>query len=89
MPPEEEVLVRVTDDRREGTYANLALVSHSAHEFTIDFCQAQSAERSAPAEAYVVARVRIAPTLVEAVVRALGSNVEAYEAAFGPIKDVR
>jgi len=36
---EQEVHVRVRDDVREGIYANLALVSHSAHEFTIDFCQ--------------------------------------------------
>jgi len=37
----------------------------------------------------VVARVRIAPTLVDAVVRALRSNVEDHETTFGTIKDVQ
>ena len=86
---EQEVHVRVPDDVREGIYANLALVSHSAHEFTIDFCQVQPSEQRSAVEADVVARVRIAPTLVDAVVRALRSNVEDHETTFGTIKDVQ
>jgi Protein of unknown function (DUF3467) len=85
---EQEVRVRVSDDVHRGSYANLALVSHSAHEFTIDFCQVQSSEGPG-VEADVVARVRVAPTLVGAIISALRSNVEDHEAAFGPIKDVQ
>jgi len=89
MAEEQEVRVSVRDEVRQGSYANLALVSHSAHEFTIDFCQVQSGESSAPVQADVVARVHVAPTLVDAVVRALRSNLAAYQAAFGPIKEVQ
>ncbi len=35
------VRVTVPDDVRQGVYANLALVSHSGHEFSVDLCQVQ------------------------------------------------
>jgi Protein of unknown function (DUF3467) len=87
-----QVRVRVPAEQNRGVYANLVVVSHSAHEFTLDFCEVrpQGLEAGLQGEVQgdVVARVRVAPTLVESVLQALQSNVEAYEDQFGAIRRV-
>ena len=39
MAKEQEIQVQVPPDIAVGVYANFALVRHTEHEFTIDFCQ--------------------------------------------------
>jgi hypothetical protein len=79
------VKVVVPDDAKHGTYANFLVVSHSPHEFTLDFCQLQPGRDSNETTAEVVSRVRIAPTLVGKVIQALNTNMTNYEDRFGPI----
>ena len=81
------VNVSVPQDLRHGTYANFLAISHSPHEFTLDFCQVMpSTEGTVTAE--VVSRVRIAPTMVGKVIQALTTNMTGYEDRFGMVRDV-
>lgn len=83
------VRVRVAPEVRQGVYANLSLVSHSGHEFTVDFCQVQPGGSSDTVPADVVSRVHLPPTLVPSLIETLQANMAAYERQFGAIRDVR
>ncbi len=84
VPP--SVHVRVPDDVSRGVYANLVLVSHSEHEFTVDWCQVQHVADAENVPADAVARVHIAPTLVPSLIQTLERNLEAYERQFGGVR---
>lgn len=84
-PAGQQWQVSVPDDLKHGTYANFLIVSHSPHEFTLDFCQTQPGGSSGERRADVVSRVRIAPTMVGKVLRALNTNLANYEDRFGPV----
>lgn len=84
-PGGKQVQVVVPDAQKHGTYANFLVVSHTAHEFTLDFCQLLPGEQGT-LKAEVVSRVRIAPTMVGRVLNALNSNMSNYEERFGPVK---
>jgi hypothetical protein len=86
--PQKQVKVNVPDEHRHGTYANFLVVSHSPHEFTLDFCQIMQGGEPGETKAEVVSRVRVAPTLVGKVISALNTNMTNYEERFGQI-DVR
>ncbi|MGM9787298.1 MAG: DUF3467 domain-containing protein [Candidatus Cryptobacteroides sp.] len=64
-----------------GKYSNLALLSHSATEFYLDFAQ------MAPGfnKAKVCSRVIMHPEHAKRFLIALKDNVAKYEAQFGPI----
>lgn len=85
--------IRVPPEMESGVYANVVGIWHTPHEFTIDFSVLQPigpAEHGEPGAmavgATVVARVKIAPTLVFDVLRALNENMTGYEAMFGEIR---
>jgi hypothetical protein len=79
------VKVVIPDEEKSGTYANFLVVSHSPHEFTLDFCQLQPRREGGETIAQVVSRIQIAPTLVGKVIQALNTNMTNYEDRFGPI----
>jgi hypothetical protein len=82
------VELRVSEDVEPGVYANLLSVWHSAHEFTLDFATSLPAVLGpeGPVQpARVTARVKLPPTVVFSVLRALNENLTAYEAAYGPV----
>ncbi len=82
------VRVTVPDEARQGVYANLALVSHSGHEFSVDLCQVQHGAEGDEVRADVVSRVHLPPTMVRSLIRTLQANLEAYEGRFGAIRQV-
>jgi hypothetical protein len=82
------VRVIVPDDVRAGVYANLALVSHSGHEFSLDLCQVQHAAEGDEVRADVVSRVHLPPTMVRSLIRTLQANLDAYEGRFGEVRSV-
>ncbi|MDX1619630.1 MAG: DUF3467 domain-containing protein [Nitriliruptorales bacterium] len=86
-PQQQRVNVQLSDDLKQGTYANFLVVSHSPHEFTLDFCQLQPGEPG-QVQAEVVSRVRIAPTLVAKVIQALNTNLNGYEEKWGSVKAI-
>jgi hypothetical protein len=82
------VRVNVRDDVRQGVYANLALVSHSGHEFSVDLCQVQHGSGTDEVRADVVSRVHLPPTLVRSLITTLQANLDAYEGRFGAVRAV-
>jgi len=83
---QQKVNVVVPDEVKHGEYANFLLVSHSPHEFTLDFCQLLPSGEKGKVNAEVVSRVRIAPTMVGRVLSALNTNLSNYEDRFGQVK---
>ena len=88
QPRKPRIDVRVPEDQKTGTYANLLVVTHGPHEFTLDFAQFQPSNDGTKVTAEVVQRVRIAPTLVGQVMQALNANLTKYEDRFGPVKAI-
>ena len=87
--PRPQVNVQVDDELRHGVYANFLVVSHSPHEFTLDFCQVMPrGDSSGNVTAEVVSRVKIAPTMVGRVLNALNTNMTNYEEKFGSVKHI-
>ena len=84
--PNAQVQVVVPDEIKHGEYANFLVVSHSPHDFTLDFCQLLPAGEKGKVNAEVVSRVRIAPTMVARVLNALNTNLAGYEERFGQVK---
>ena len=82
------VHVRVPDDGARGVYANIVLVSHSGHEFTVDLCQVCRAPDAGEVVADVVSRVHIPPTLVVPLIQTLQRNLDAYQDQFGAVRAV-
>jgi Protein of unknown function (DUF3467) len=86
--------VQVPPELEGGVYANFLSVWHTGHEFTLDFSATQPPQRLDPDEpsspvnvpCRVVARVKIPPTLVFDVIRAMNENMTRYESVFGEIR---
>ncbi len=86
--------VFVPDDQAAGAYANLLNVWHTAHEFTLDFATVMPAESGVNEAgddivripARVVQRIKVPPTLIFDVIRALNENMTRYEESFGTIQ---
>jgi hypothetical protein len=84
--------VQVPPELTAGAYANVVGIWHTEHEFTLDFAvmmptnppQAPGEAATMPCE--VVARVKIAPTLVFDILRALNENMTVYETTYGEIR---
>ncbi len=76
--------IEIGEDVAEGTYANLAIITHSHSEFVIDFINVMPGTPKSK----VKARIISTPTHAKRFMRALQENIERYEKANGPIKDI-
>ena len=84
----QQIQISINDTLKHGTYANFLVVSHSAHEFTLDLCQVLPGGDADAVQADVVSRVKVAPTMVGKIIRALNTNMTAYEDKFGMVREV-
>ena len=66
-----------TIDIPGGVWANFAAVSHSPHEFTIDFIRLDYQTQN-PTRGVVVQRVNMSPLFVEQLIGALTDNLDKY-----------
>lgn len=87
-PSSQQINIQVDDAIKHGVYANFLVVSHSPHEFTLDFCQVMPGGESGRVQADVVSRVKVAPTMIGKIIRALNTNMTTYEDKHGLVKDV-
>ena len=86
--------LRVPPELEGGVYSNFLGVWHTAHEFTLDFSATLPAEAPEMTDAAaamhvpcrVTARVKVPPTLVFDIIRALNENLTGYEEKFGAIR---
>lgn len=93
QPREANFLINVPPELEGGSYANFLNVWHTEHEFTLDFAALQPPQldnddptSAVNVPARVVARIRIPPTLVFAILQALNTNMTRYEEALGEIR---
>jgi hypothetical protein len=80
-PQRQQINIEVPPDL-EATYANFALITHTASEVIIDFARVLP---NMP-QAKVYARIINTPLHAKLLLRALTENLEKYEEHFGEIK---
>jgi hypothetical protein len=82
--------IRLTRSERLNIapYADMALVGHNQHGFTIDFV-ALDAMSNDVMDGTVVARVKLPPSVIFQIASAIAENVDKYEQSFGPITPTR
>ena len=66
----------IGQDQMAGVWANFARVSHTEHEFTLDFVRLDSTMQ--PPSGIVVARVSVSPLFITQLVKALDTNWELF-----------
>lgn len=76
-----QLQIELKEDVAQGTYSNLAIITHSSSEFIIDFIRVMPGVPKAG----VQSRVILAPEHAKRLLRALEDNIAKYEHAFGPI----
>jgi hypothetical protein len=83
MENQNQLNIELTEDVAEGTYSNLAVISHSPSEFVFDFIRIVP---NVP-KAKVKARVMMTPDHAKRLLRALNENIRRYEQQFGVIQE--
>lgn len=77
-----ELKIELTPEVATGLYSNLAVISHSAQEFYVDFV---SVAPNMP-QAKVLSRIIMTPENAKNLLFALRDNVAKYEQTFGTIE---
>ena len=78
---ENQIQIELSEEVAQGTYANLAIISHSSSEFVIDFV------RIVPGvpKAKVKSRIILTPENAKRLLLALKDNIEKFEKVNGTI----
>jgi hypothetical protein len=76
--------IEISEEMADGNYANLAIITHSHAEFVIDFV---SVMPNTP-KSKVKSRIIFTPMHAKRFMKAMVENIQRYEAANGPIKDL-
>lgn len=76
-----QINIELSEDVAEGTYANLAIITHSNSEFVIDFIRVMPGIPKAK----VKSRIVLTPEHAKRLLLALGDNVHKYEDVNGTI----
>lgn len=80
-----QISIELNEEVAQGTYSNLAVITHSASEFVIDFIRIMP---GIP-KAQVKSRIILTPEHAKRLVAAMQDNISKYEAVHGTIKDVK
>ena len=76
--------IEISEEVAEGTYANLAIITHSHAEFVIDFVNVMPGTPKSK----VKSRIIFTPMHAKRFMKAMIDNVEKYEAVNGAIQDL-
>ncbi len=82
-PNENQLAIELTEDVAQGTYSNLAIITHSYSEFILDFVRVMPGIPKAK----VKSRIILTPQHAKRLMKALKDNIGRYESNFGPIED--
>ena len=82
--PKNQINIELKEEVAQGTYSNLAIISHSNSEFVIDFI------RVVPGlpKAQVKSRIILTPEHAKRLMNALLENINKFESNYGDIKDL-
>ena len=79
-----QINIELKEEVAQGTYSNLAIITHSTSEFVLDFVRVMPGIPKAE----VKSRVILTPEHAKRLLKALEDNVEKYEKTHGPIKNI-
>ena len=77
-----QISIELNEEVAQGIYSNLAVITHSASEFVVDFIRIMP---GIP-KAQVKSRVILTPEHAKRLVAALQDNIAKYESVHGQIK---
>jgi len=76
--------IEISEEVAEGSYANLAIITHSHAEFVIDFVNVMPGTPKSK----VKSRIILTPQHAKRFMKALTENIEKFESMNGTIKDL-
>jgi hypothetical protein len=79
-----QINIELKEDIAQGTYSNLAIITHSSSEFVIDFVRIMPGMP----KANVQSRIILTPEHAKRLLLALKDNLAKFEAVHGPIKEI-
>lgn len=77
-----QINIELSEDIAEGTYSNLAIITHSNSEFVVDFIRIMPGVPKAK----VKSRIVLTPEHAKRLLLALGDNINKYEDLNGTIQ---
>jgi len=77
-----QINIELTEETGQGTYANLAVITHSTSEFILDFVRIMPGLPKAK----VQSRIILTPEHAKRLLGALQDNIAKFESVNGPIK---
>lgn len=79
-----QINIELDEEVSQGTYSNLAVITHSTSEFIVDFIRMMPGVPKAK----VKSRIILTPEHAKRLALALQENISKYEALHGKIKNV-
>ena len=83
LPEPVNINIELSEEVAEGTYSNLAIITHSTSEFVIDFIRIMPGV----AKAKVKSRIVLTPQHAKRLMKALKDNMSKFESVNGPVQD--
>lgn len=80
-----QINIELSEDVSEGIYSNLAIITHSNSEFIVDFVRVMPGVPKAK----VKSRIVLTPQHAKRLMKALGENIQKFEAVNGRIRDIK
>ena len=77
-----QLQIELKDEVAQGTYANLAIITHSSSEFIVDFVRVMPGLPKAG----VQSRIVLTPEHAKRLLAALNENIVKYEQEYGKIQ---
>ncbi len=79
-----QINIELKEEVAQGTYSNLAVITHSSSEFVVDFVRIMPGIPKAE----VKSRIILTPEHAKRLLMALKDNIEKFESVHGEIKNV-
>jgi hypothetical protein len=79
---QQQLNIELNEEIAQGTYSNLAIITHSPSEFVVDFVLVMP---GIP-KANVKSRIILTPEHARRLMMALQENIHKYESIYGPIQ---
>jgi len=83
QPAQGQVQIKADEKELQGQYSNLVMIHHNLEEFTLNFIYIFPNGN----QGKLLSSAIVSPGHAKRIWRALGENLNRYEAQFGPIKE--